>query len=299
MKGLTLSFGLALLVCLPASALAQITYTFRTITYPGDTFTQTLGINNGDEIAGYHGNGTTGHPFSGFTLVLPSTFTTENFPGAAQTQVIGINDFGETDGFYISGNGNNHGFVRNFRGDFMRVDFPGTTSTSPKINQLLGLNEEFQQAGYYADAAGNDHGYIFARHGAVYSVLTIPGGVSVQATGINGAGQVSGFYVDKMGTNHGFLLNLGTFTTLDFPESTFTQALGLNNDGQVVGTYIDMSGLVHGFAWSEAAGFQSIDDPSGVGATIINGINDLGVIVGFFGTCTTGGTTCDGFVGTP
>jgi hypothetical protein len=41
--------------------------------------------------------------------------------------------------------------------------------------------------------------------------------------------------------------------------------------------------------------FQSIDDPDGVGTTIVNGINDRGFLVGFFGTAPIN----SGFVATP
>ena len=81
LKGLTLSFGLAALVCLPGSALAQISYTFQTVNAPGAGFTQLLGINKFGTIAGYRGSGLPGHPNKGFTLVLPNTFTAENFLG--------------------------------------------------------------------------------------------------------------------------------------------------------------------------------------------------------------------------
>ena len=86
LKGLTLSFGLAALVCLPVSALAQINYTFQTVKAPGAGFTQLLGINKNGVIAGYRGSGLPGHPNKGFTLVLPNTFTAENFPGSVQTR---------------------------------------------------------------------------------------------------------------------------------------------------------------------------------------------------------------------
>jgi probable HAF family extracellular repeat protein len=115
---------------------------------------------------------------------------------------------------------------------------------------------------------------------------------------VNNTGEVSGFYIDKKGVSHGFTLNLGRLTTLSAPGATSTAAFGLNNNGQVVGTYTDAAGLVHGFVY-QGGKFQPVDDPNGVGATIINGINDHGWIVGFYGPCTTGGTTCHGFVGTP
>src|SRR5271167_1713357 len=66
------------------------------------TFTQALGINDANEIAGY-GNGTT---FNGFTLTLPSSFTRLNVAGAdGGTQVIGISNGASptTVGFSITG----------------------------------------------------------------------------------------------------------------------------------------------------------------------------------------------------
>jgi len=88
MKRLTLNLVFALLACL--STLAQdatTNYTFQTVNYPDDTFTQLLGINNKGVIAGYHGANIN----KGFTLVLPNIFTSENFTNSAQTQVTGIN----------------------------------------------------------------------------------------------------------------------------------------------------------------------------------------------------------------
>ena len=64
MKRLTLSFGLATLVCLPMArdtpsnqATNAITYTFMAVNYPGDVFTQLLGINDSGGIAGTTGVG--------------------------------------------------------------------------------------------------------------------------------------------------------------------------------------------------------------------------------------------------
>ncbi len=124
-------------------------FTFQTIFFPGDTFTQLLGINDFDVIAGYHGANVN----KGFVFTFPNTFTPENFPNSAQTQVIGINNRGFTDGFYIDMAGTTHGFL-DINGTFTTVDFDGTT-----FNQLLGLNNFDQAAGYFMDAAGICHPY--------------------------------------------------------------------------------------------------------------------------------------------
>lgn len=118
------------------------------VIFPGDTFTQLLGINNAGTIAGYHGSGATGHPNRGFRLTLPNTFKSENFPGSAQTQVIGINNLGNTDGFYIDTAGVTHGFL-DMKGTFTTIDFPKSSSV---LTQLLGLNDKNEAAGYWQNA---------------------------------------------------------------------------------------------------------------------------------------------------
>jgi probable HAF family extracellular repeat protein len=220
---------------------------------------------------------------SGFELKLPGGFATENYPNSMMTQVIGINNNGTTDGFYVDNGGNTHGFY-NHKGTFNNVDYPGTP-----FNQLLGQNDMGQASGYYSLSANNttpDFPYVYDElGGGVFQVITIPAAVGgAQATGINNSQQICGFYIDANGVNHGFLLNFGLLVTLDVPGSTFTQALGLNNKGQVVGDYVDAGGNTHGFVWTSGGGFTTVDDPNGVGTTIVNGINDRGMIVGFYGT---------------
>lgn len=299
MKTLSLLTALALSLC--ASMWAQeaqesesqtpTVYSFQDVNYPGDTFTQLLGINNSGVIAGYHNF----NQNSGFTLVLPKSFTTENYPGSMQTQVIGINTLDRTVGFYVDQAGITHGFLHRANpSQYFKVDFPGS-----KFNQLLGQNDLAQAAGYYSQSTNNttpDFPYIFDENSGVFEVLYIPGATGgAQATGINNSQQVCGFYIDAKGVNHGFWLNTGTLTTLNYPGSTFTQALGLNNSNEVVGDYVDAGGATHGFVYNTSTKqWQSVDDPNGIGTTIVNGTNDKHELVGFWGT----NPTNTGFVAT-
>jgi hypothetical protein len=287
----TLTLAVTLLLC--ASLWGQ-NYKFQIVNFPTNNlaapFTQLLGINNNLQIAGYQ-NFTSN---SGFTYSLFGSFTTENYPKSMMTQVIGINNNRTTDGFYVDADGNTHGFT-DTNGTFATVDYPGTP-----FNQLLGQNDMGQAAGYYSLSQDNttpDFPYIYDElGGGVFQVITIPGAVGgAQATGINNSQQVCGFYIDKDGVNHGFLLNFGRLVTLDVPGSIFTQALGLNNNGQVVGDYMDAGNNTHGFVWTSANGFTTIDAPNGVGTTVVNGINDKGFLVGFYGTAPIN----SGFVGLP
>ena len=287
MKNLSLLTALALVLCgsmwaqeAPQEPVQPTTlYSFQDVQYPGDTFTQLLGISNGNQIAGYHNFNTN----SGFTLALPKSFTTENYPGSAMTQVIGINNNSKTSGFYVDQKGITHGFTH--QGTvYTTVDYPGT-----KFNQLLSQNDNRQAAGYYSMSVNNttpDTPYIFDENGGVFEVLTIPGAVGgAQATGINNSQQICGFYIDSKNVNHGFYISQGNFMRLDAPNSTFTQALGLNNVNEVVGDFVDKGGATHGFVYNVTTNtWQQVDDPAGFGTTVVNGTNDKHQLVGFWGS---------------
>jgi hypothetical protein len=286
-----LSLSVALLLCM-TSAFAQTNYSFQTINYPNDTFTQLLGINNSGDIAGYHGADVN----QGFTYNLTSKkFTNENYPKAAMTQVIGINNEPfKTSGFYVTKGGKTQGFT-DYQGTFVTVNFPKTP-----FNQLLSQNDFGQSAGYYstkADGSGPDHAYVYDEFGGVFELFVIPNSVSAQATGINNSGDVCGFTIDGAGNMHGWLKMHGRLTILDAPDGVgATQALGLNNKSQVVGSFTDSSGNSHGFVYNvTSATWQTVDDPAGIGTTLVNGINDKGVLVGFSGTAPTN----NGFVAIP
>lgn len=281
MKSIRFFIALAFALLLSSASWGQ-NYHFTKVVDPADPngpFTQLLGINNSMIIAGYQN-------FSqnqGFVLTLPASFVPENYPNSMMTQVIGINNTETTSGFYVDQNGVTHGFYHT-NNTYTNVDFPGT-----QFNQLLSQNDHQQAAGYYSMSLNNttpDFPYIYDEVGGIFEVITIPGAVGgAQATGINNSGEVCGFFIDANNVNHGWLLNAGIFLQLDVPNSTFTQALGLNNNGQVVGAWMDQNGLTHGFLYTVSSGrFTSLDDPQGVGTTIINGINDAGDLVGFFGT---------------
>jgi probable HAF family extracellular repeat protein len=296
LKYAALAMILAVVGCM-STAFAQVKYTFDAVNYPEDTFTQLLGINNGGEIAGYHGAAIN----KGFTYSLSTrTFTNENYPNSMQTQVIGINGQGpfKTSGFYITQSNQTIGFT-DVGGSFTSVAFPGTP-----FNQLLSQNNEGQAAGYFSTAANGsapDHPYVYDEIGNVFEEFFMPNSSGgAQATGINNSGDVCGFFIDSKQVNHGWLRVFGHVSTLNYPDSTGTQALGLNNEGQVVGSYTDASGNSHGFVYNyNTKVWQTVDDPNGVNSTIVNGINDKGQLVGFYGMTASSPTTSYGFVATP
>jgi hypothetical protein len=268
------------------SVAANLGYSVQTLSFPGDNFTQLLGINDSDTIVGYHGATIN----KGFTLTLPSSFTDTNFTDSAQTQVVGVSSAAANNnkvGFYVDTGGATHGFISipglpSGIGPFFRVDQPGTA-----FNQVLGISSIGNLiAGYSStDPTGMtlQHAYVgtAALFGNTFSDINglLPANQNSQATGINNAGNAVGFYLLTADTSVGFLDEGGTISTIDPFGSTFTQALGINNAGEIVGFYVDANGVQHGY--TDIDGVFSSFDPAGSVNTTINGVNSLGQLVGF------------------
>ena len=289
--GALLTAGPAFAATAAQHTAAVTSYTFTTLNDQSDpTFNQLLGINRHNVISGYFGSGAAGHPNKGYLLNPPygqGNYVNENFPGSAQTQVTGLNDKGDTSGFWVSGNGTNHGFVE-WNGVFASYNDPKTPHMAGSVNQLLGINNGGVAVGFYVDAAGNSHAYKVNQATRAFTAIKIPGAVSAVATGINGTGDIVGFATGSAGDTFSWLLRHGSLalTTYQFPGGSGTQAFGVNGTDEIVGSYLDGSGVMHGFTLKAPLGpvshWQSIDDPNGVGSTLVNGINANGDLVGFY-----------------
>lgn len=277
-------------------------YQFRTIDNHADlTFNQLLGINRRGVIAGYFGSGATGHPNKGYLLYagpsgqLQPKYQDKNWPESTQTQVTGLNDRGVTVGFWSTMNtanlmNDNRAFV-SYHGLFVDGDFPTSDPASPPVDQLLGVNDNNVAVGFYNDGDGNTHAYTFNISADRFTEVTPMGVTNPTGAGINHRGDIAGFGTDSTGDSSngsvvGFLLRRsGQVTVLSVPGSSMTQALGINDNDEVVGVYqvgTGSSAVMHGFTWTPQHGFQTVDDPNGVGATTINGVNDQGQLVGFY-----------------
>lgn len=279
---------------------AQSSYTFKTLNDKADpTFNQLLGINNKGVISGYFGSGANKmHPNKGYTLSSPygqHNYKNENFPGSVQTQVVAINNHGDTAGFWVDGSGNNFGFVKH-NGVFTSYKDPNTGTGA--VNQLLGLNDNGLAVGFYTDGSGVNHAYKLILSNGHFVELVPPGGTNATATGINNNGDIVGFFTASNGSVLSFLRHgkAKSYAEFGFPHSTNTTALGINNHEQIVGSYVDGAKQMHGFLLSSPlnhAKWQSIDDPNGVGTTVINGLNDKNQLVGFY---VDGNGNTDGFL---
>jgi copper(I)-binding protein len=292
---------------------AATTYHFRTLNNNRDkTFNQLLGINNEGLIVGYFGSGAKGHPNKGYRLRPPyhqGNYTSENFPGGKQTQVTGLNDTGVTVGFWSTQNkaneaNNNLGFY--FRGGhYHEVNFPAQGTASPPIDQLLGVNDSDLAVGFYVNKQDDSRGYTYNIKSGRFGRVLLPGlhnlsrGVSLTATAINDAGTIAGFYTVNNGNPIGFVKTAGGHVTKLTVKKASVQPFGINDSGEVVGTITTGSGnsaVTDGFTWTRAHGFKKVDDPKGIGTTLVNGVNDHGDLVGFY---TDAAGNVDGFLAVP
>lgn len=276
-------------------------YTFRTYGgRPGQSFNLLFGINNGNVVAGAYGAARKHHPSRGY-LVLPGgqgDFVSENFPHAAQTQINALNNKGVTVGYWAGPTAANGfspetGFYAIGAAKFHSVAFPTTFNSNPPVNQLLGVNDNNIAVGAYIDAQGKSRGYEYNITTRTFTRILAPGTVagrqspSLVTSGINDLGDIAGFYVPSPnGPTVGFLrLANGQFIRIAFPGASMTKPFAVSRRREVVGAYTVGNGnqaRMHGFTWTMQRGFTTVDDPHGIGATALAGVNDAGDLVGFY-----------------
>jgi len=212
---------------------------------------------------------------------LRFAFETIDVPGATLTSADG-NSTHAISGEFDDAAGK-HGFVLS-GGAFTPFDFPGTSFT-----QITGINANGELSGNYFDPRDSSpthfHGFFRSQDGHV-TPLDPPGSIRSQAGSLNAQGQVVGVYRDIASVRHGFVWQAGVFTTFSDPDATQvapggTVPFGINDRGQIVGNYVNRNDhLRHGFLLSGGA-YTTIDAP-GSSFTVAEGINNPGVIAGYF-----------------
>lgn len=288
----TVAIGVAVVPAVPATASSPaVTYSFRKLDNANDpTFNQLLGINNHNKIAGYYGSGAAGHPNKGYLLSFGAggqpIYHSENYPRSAQTEVTGINDNGVSVGLFSNTNkpsllNSVAGFYRQ-NGKFHKVTFPTSNNSSPPFNALFGINNSGIAVGDFTDSAGLSHGYRLNINTHRFTRITIRNAASVTATGINAGGSIVGFFTNAAGKVVSFLRRPnGQVIKFAKVGADMTQASSINKGGLVAGSYT-ISNNTFGFTWLAGRGFRTVNDPNGIGSTVITGVNNAGDLVGFY-----------------
>jgi uncharacterized membrane protein len=201
-------------------------------------------------------------------------------PGATFTGLFGFNSRGQTVGLYFDGNDTAHGFLRNVDGTIVTIDYPGAIFITAN-----GINSRGELVGRWDDAGGITHSFLRTSSGAIRSfdppdpciASTLPSA----AHGINDRGDIVGRCFDASKKQLGYLLSHdGSFTILDDPTFLTTDGWAIDNSGVVVGDYSDADGFVHGFAWTQNAGFITLDFKNNM--TGLRAINERGDISGIY-----------------
>ena len=216
-----------------------------------------------------------------------------------QTQVTGLNDRGVTVGFW-SGMNNANQVNDNFGfyaadGRFHTVNFPTGNDASPQVDQLLGVNDHDVAVGFYTNAQGSNRGYTYDIRTRTFNRVLVPGapagqdqdsGPSLTAAGINNHGDVTGILRGVLRADRRVpAAQLGQVHHARGPRRGHDP--GARRERPRRG-----SRRIHGRQWRQPPdarlhlaachGFSTVDDPHGSGATIINGVNDAGALVGFY-----------------
>lgn len=155
--------------------------------------------------------------------------------------------------------------------------FPGAQAT-----YVRGVNSSNLVSGtYYTISTEIHHGFFYDGH--TYTQYDVPGATYTDVTGINNAGDFCGdSYVVSLVDATGFINVGGTLVTFSIPGQKGVFPSAVNNLGQVTGYYLDQRSRAHGFFRDSDGTLTYPLDPPGSTSTLINGINDKGIIVGSY-----------------
>lgn len=265
-------------------------FKFRTLDDQTDPrFNELLGINNLQHIVGFYGDGAPAHPNRGYVVYPPYhqiNYREINFPMSVENQATSLNNTKTMAGFYQDSQGEIFGFTDtlNIWSDYQDPHSQGTGTTT----ELLGINDLGFAVGFYTSTAlRHQHAFEVQIATGIYNDLAPPNAADAVATGINGRGDIIGYVKRSNGVVEGFLLSDGAYSFYEFPRSTGTEFLGVTVLDRIVGSYTDKSGKSHGFLLMEPlrpnhTTWQSIDDPNGVGTTVVTSINIHYELVGYY-----------------
>jgi probable HAF family extracellular repeat protein len=275
----------------PTDPSLQSNFTFTTLDDPASTtFTRLLGLNNLGKLCGYYSTEVSGYPSTGLLVYKgyqQQNFRKEKYPSAVSTVVTTLNNAEMIAGWYVSarnpawifGFTEEHGVWNSYRDVQLRK------SHTSNVTKLLGLSDSGLAVGYYTDDAAINHPFELELATQKFHGISPPSAVSAVASGINGKGDVVGYLTLANGATKGFLYKGFSFTEFAYPAAVSTQALSLTWNDDIVGLYVDASGNTHGFVLSQvltSPQWQSVDEDDAVGATVITGVNNHHVIVGYY-----------------
>ena len=162
---------------------------------------------------------------------------------------------------------------------FTNFDGPPDNTQGTTVD---GINNLGQAVGFSTAANGAFNNFIRNVDGS-FTLLSFADSAEAMANGLNVNGQVVG----GIGSEAFFLTNGGN-TVITLPPVTGTTtaeaAFGINDQGTIVGQYSDAStGTSPGFVYSKGS-FVSLNPVANDSQVFAQGINNNGLVVGFYNT---------------
>jgi uncharacterized membrane protein len=203
------------------------------------------------------------------------TFTTITVPGAINTNVLGINNNGEMVGYYFdSGTGGTGSGFLLAGGQFTFLNYPGADLT-----EAVGINDSGLISGTaYMNQNLSSVGFTY--NGTAFTPIQRTNETYTEAHGINNSGNVAGGFGD-FGSNYAFDLVGSRFRNVTPPPGGWITAIAdaINNLGEIVG--VTTGSGTNGFSFNRGK-FQTITVPGSYSETQAWGVNDNGIVVGFY-----------------
>jgi hypothetical protein len=278
--------------------------TITTFDVPGGVSTEPVSINAAGDVTGI---GLVGNISFGFMRYADGRVVTfEDLPAPEQALPVSINAFGEVAGVFQGGPGGTTGFTRSRAGVFTTLEYP---KGSFNATTLTGLNDSGTAVGYFPVDSG---AVSFITHPDGFSIqFVLPvdlgsnGTLTTAAQSVNADGAVAGWYSAAMSSQPGAITTTGGFVrspqgmfTLFGPPGTIVTSrkpvfplergslsnppwLSINGQGSIAGSFTDTEAAQHGFVRNQDGTLTSFDPPRG-GQTMATGINDSGVVAGYY-----------------
>ena len=282
LKPISAQIMLALvLVSLSASAAAPSfrgKFTFKDVTAPGATETDSYAINDNGAITGdYLDSAGVQH---GMILKGKTLITIDNANCTSAISFYGINAAQQLAGWCNGSSGTPIGFTY-ANGNFTTISPPGATST-----EANGINAKGVVVGSYVDSTGATHGFVLT--GKKYKTLDVPGAAGYTAAwSVNNSGVIGVYGINSAGSYVSFTTSNNGKTYKSFAYSgagtVGTVIHAVSNKGDIDGTYFDSNGLGKGVLFHQGKfyPFQETND-CGVSpcSTRADGLNGALQIVG-------------------
>ena len=252
--------------------------TLTTFAVGDGLYTQAIGLNAADDVAGSMTDNTNEY---GFLRKADGTVTTFLVPDSQGTMATCINDSDTIAGQYYSSSFVVTGFVRAADGTIKTFGAPDGGNLA-----VNAINNKGAIAGTYG-GGGNKHGFLRG-FGGKMTGFDIPGGSqSVTVASLTNGGVIAGDFADTNGNSHGYIRQAdGTFVIFDDPDSTQnyagTKVSGMNDDGILVGTWRGNGPGTHGYARSPSGDFVTLDAPGSARGMQMSAVGPNGKMTGWY-----------------